>query len=52
MQAIDRTPRHSCSYGALLAGAAFFAALAFAAPGAASAACGGGVGAVAAVASA
>ena len=41
MQTIDRNQSHSCSPGVLLAGAAFLAALAFAAPGQAFAACGG-----------
>jgi hypothetical protein len=41
MRTIDRNQSHSRSPGALLAGAAFLAALAFAAPGEAFAACGG-----------
>src|SRR5271155_2775742 len=40
MQMIDRKHRHASSLGASLAGAAFLAALAFAAPGEAFAACG------------
>jgi hypothetical protein len=44
MQTIDRTQSHSRSHGALLAGAALLAALAFATPGEAFAACGGGTG--------
>ena len=45
MQTINREQSRTPSYGALLAGAAFVAALAFAAPGEAFAACGGGTGA-------
>ena len=45
MQTINRKQSRTPSYGALLAGAAFVAALAFAAPGEAFAACGGGTGA-------
>src|SRR5579863_2376845 len=44
MQTINRKQSRTPSYGALLAGAAFVAALAFAAPGEAFAACGGGTG--------
>ena len=42
MQTIDRKQSHASSSGAWLAGAAFLAALAVAAPGEAFAACGGG----------
>ena len=44
MQTINRKQTRTPSYGALLAGATFVAALAFAAPGEAFAACGGGTG--------
>ena len=44
MQAIDSNRSHPCWRVALLAGAAFVAALAFAAPSEAFAACGGGTG--------
>lgn len=42
MQTIDGKPSHAFSVGALLAGAAFFVALAVAAPGEAIAGCGSG----------
>ena len=45
MQTINREQSHAPSYTTLLSGAVFVAALAFAAPGEAFAACGGGTGA-------